>query len=28
VLADTVSFSRVIEAAPPLRFVDGLGRRP
>ncbi|MGH2637108.1 MAG: hypothetical protein ACRDHU_13320, partial [Actinomycetota bacterium] len=27
VIADTVSLSRVIEAAPPLRFVDGLGRR-
>jgi hypothetical protein len=27
VLADTVSFSRVIDATPPLRFVDGLGRR-
>jgi UDP-N-acetylmuramyl pentapeptide phosphotransferase/UDP-N-acetylglucosamine-1-phosphate transferase len=28
VVADTVSFSRVIEATPPLRFLDGLGRRP
>jgi hypothetical protein len=28
VLADTVSLSRVIQAAPPLRFLDGLGRRP
>ncbi len=28
VVADTVSFSRVIEATPPLRFVDALGRRP
>ena len=27
VLADTVSFSRVIDATPPLRWVDGLGRR-
>ncbi|MGZ5292055.1 MAG: hypothetical protein ACXWXQ_01015 [Actinomycetota bacterium] len=27
VLADTVSFSRVIDAAGPLRFVDRLGRR-
>lgn len=27
VLADTVSFSRVIDAAPPLRFLDRLGRR-
>jgi hypothetical protein len=27
VVADTVSFSRVIEAAPPLRYLDGLGRR-
>ncbi len=28
VVADTVSFSRVIEAVPPLRWLDGLGRRP
>ena len=28
VLADTVSFSRVIERAAPLRWVDALGRRP
>ena len=28
VVADTVSFSRVIEATPPLRWLDGLGRRP
>jgi hypothetical protein len=27
VVADTVSFSRVIESAPPLRYLDGLGRR-
>ncbi len=27
VLAETVTFSRVIQAAPPLRFLDGLGRR-
>jgi UDP-GlcNAc:undecaprenyl-phosphate GlcNAc-1-phosphate transferase len=27
VVADTVSFSRVIEAVPLLRFLDGLGRR-
>lgn len=27
VLAETVTFSRIIEAAPPLRFVDRLGRR-
>ncbi len=27
VLAETVSFSRVIEVTPPLRFVDRLGRR-
>lgn len=27
VVAETVSFSRVIEAAPPLRYLDGLGRR-
>jgi hypothetical protein len=27
VLADTVSFTRVIEAAPPLRWLDELGRR-
>jgi hypothetical protein len=27
VVADTVTFSRVIEATPPLRFLDGLGRR-
>jgi hypothetical protein len=27
VVAETVSLSRVIEAAPPLRFLDGLGRR-
>jgi hypothetical protein len=26
-LAETVSFSRLIDATPPLRFVDGLGRR-
>lgn len=26
VLADTVTFSRVIEAVPPLRWLDGLGR--
>jgi hypothetical protein len=28
VLADTVSFSRVIERAAPLRWLDELGRRP
>lgn len=28
VLAETVSFSRVIEGTPPLRFLDRLGRRP
>ena len=28
VLAETVSFSRLIEAAPPLRWFDRLGRRP
>jgi UDP-GlcNAc:undecaprenyl-phosphate/decaprenyl-phosphate GlcNAc-1-phosphate transferase len=28
VLADTVTFSRVIDATPPLRWADGLGRRP
>jgi hypothetical protein len=28
VLADTVTFSRVIEATPPLRWADALGRRP
>lgn len=28
VLAETVSFTRVIEALPPLRFLDRLGRRP
>jgi hypothetical protein len=28
VVADTISFSRVIGATPPLRWVDGLGRRP
>lgn len=28
VLADTVSFSRVIERTEPLRWVDALGRRP
>jgi hypothetical protein len=27
-LAETVSFTRVIEASAPLRFLDGLGRRP
>ncbi|HSJ51769.1 MAG TPA: hypothetical protein VLA90_10885 [Actinomycetota bacterium] len=27
VLAETVTFSRIIDAAPPLRFVDRLGRR-
>jgi hypothetical protein len=27
VVADTVSFSRVIESAPPLRYLDALGRR-
>ena len=27
VLAETVSFSRVIERTPQLRWVDGLGRR-
>jgi hypothetical protein len=27
VLVDTVSISRVIEVIPPLRFLDGLGRR-
>jgi hypothetical protein len=27
VVADTVTFSRVIDATPPLRFLDGLGRR-
>jgi Glycosyl transferase family 4 len=27
VLADTVTFSRVIDATPPLRWADGLGRR-
>ncbi|HEU4832029.1 MAG TPA: hypothetical protein VFU18_04910 [Actinomycetota bacterium] len=27
VVAETVSFSRVIEGTPPLRWVDGLGRR-
>lgn len=27
VIAETVSFSRIIEVAPPLRFLDGLGRR-
>jgi hypothetical protein len=27
VVADTVTFSRVVEAAPPLRWLDGLGRR-
>jgi hypothetical protein len=27
VVAETVTFSRVIEATPPLRFLDGLGRR-
>lgn len=27
VVADTVTFSRVIEAAPPLRWMDDLGRR-
>jgi UDP-GlcNAc:undecaprenyl-phosphate/decaprenyl-phosphate GlcNAc-1-phosphate transferase len=28
VVADTVSFSRVIDRAPPLRWLDRLGRRP
>ena len=28
VLAETVTFSRTIEAIPPLRWIDGLGRRP
>jgi UDP-GlcNAc:undecaprenyl-phosphate GlcNAc-1-phosphate transferase len=28
VLADTISFSRVIEATGPIRWLDGLGRRP
>lgn len=28
VLAETTSFSRVIERTPPLRWVDALGRRP
>jgi hypothetical protein len=27
VVAETVSFSRVIDRTPPLRWVDGLGRR-
>jgi hypothetical protein len=27
VVADTVTFSRVIDATPPLRYLDGLGRR-
>jgi UDP-N-acetylmuramyl pentapeptide phosphotransferase/UDP-N-acetylglucosamine-1-phosphate transferase len=27
-LSERVSFSQVIEATPPLRFLDGLGRRP
>ena len=27
VVAETVSFSRVIERTPPLRWVDALGRR-
>jgi hypothetical protein len=27
VVADTVSFSRVIDRTPPLRFLDGIGRR-
>jgi hypothetical protein len=27
IVADTVTFSRVVEAAPPLRWLDGLGRR-
>ena len=27
VVGETVSFSRVIERTPPLRWVDGLGRR-
>ena len=27
VVAETVSFSHVIERTPPLRWVDGLGRR-
>ena len=28
VVADTVTFSRVIEVTPPLRWADALGRRP
>jgi hypothetical protein len=28
VVAETTSFSRVIERTPPLRWVDALGRRP
>jgi hypothetical protein len=28
VLAETVTFSRTIEAIPPLRWFDGLGRLP
>jgi UDP-GlcNAc:undecaprenyl-phosphate/decaprenyl-phosphate GlcNAc-1-phosphate transferase len=28
VLADTVTFSRVIDATPPLRWADAIGRRP
>lgn len=28
VVAETASFSRLIEATPPLRWIDGLGRRP
>jgi hypothetical protein len=27
-LSEVVSFSRVIAAVPPLRFLDRLGRRP
>jgi hypothetical protein len=27
-VAETTSFSRVIERTPPLRWVDALGRRP
>jgi hypothetical protein len=27
-VADTVTFSRVIAATPPLRWFDGLGRLP
>jgi hypothetical protein len=28
VVAETVTISRVIEAVPPLRWIDGLGRKP